>query len=208
MKVTPSPLVADMSGATADLVAAKWKGRLYVRTRVIPKNPRTPLQTAQRDAMTEVVALWKLINGIMHDAYQLGANQLQISGFNDWAKLNVVAMRDETGLFGPRRNLEYEGDYIEIPNDFAYSDEPGPGQSNWTWTDPGQGALYHYGVIVYNATDNVLILADPDVGSMADAAKVLATEGVGDVFLVAFFVYRTDDHEMVHFGTGTHTQAT
>lgn len=206
-RVTYSPLVSDVRGKAGDAVFASWKGRGYVRQRVIPSNPQTAAQTAVRDAMAEVVALWQQFNASIQEGYGNGADGLNISGYNDWCGRNRTSLQAQTGLFGPRRNNKATGDRIEAPTDFAYSAEPGAAQSTWTWTDPGQGADYHFGALNYNATDNLLIIADEDLGAMSLGTWDLDTSGIGDVFLVAFFVYRTTDEEFVHFGSGTHTQA-
>lgn len=57
------PLMSlDASGKFAGvMVASIWKGRNYMRQYVIPTNPNTTAQQAQRALLAAAVAAWKLI---------------------------------------------------------------------------------------------------------------------------------------------------
>lgn len=207
MKITFSPLIAAASGRTADLVASSWKGQAYIRKAVTPHNPRSPAQVAQRNAMSECVGIWHLLSGMLKGAYGLGATPYNISGFNDFCKLNVVALKNEEGLFGPRRNDEQESPYIEIPTDFAYDSEPGAGQMTFTWTDPGQGEDYRLGIIVYNATLNIIEYMNLNVNALSLGTQVTPSGEIGENMLIAAMVQRASDNEVVHFGSVSHEQA-
>lgn len=206
--LTFSPLITGISGKAGHAVFATWKGRPYVRQLVTPANPKSALQTAQRNAMAECVAMWHLMLAALKVGYANGAAEGSISGYNDWCKRNVIAVKDETGLIGPRRNTKAAGDYIEIPTGFAYDSEPAAGQMKFIWTDPAQGADYHFGHLVYDATDNVILAQNVDTAVLSLEASTIAECTIGNDYLVAFWVYRVSDEEFVHFGTAAHEQAT
>jgi hypothetical protein len=205
-KVTFSPLIAGMSGKTADAVMANWKGRSYVRKRVIPHNPQSAGQVLVRNSLSECVAIWHLMLASLKTAFGLGASDLNISGYNDWVGRNRTALQAESGLFGPRRNNDAIAPYIEVPTDFAYDSEPAAGQMRFTWTDPGQGVTYRYGLICYDASNNALLYQSTDAGPMAAEGHSIGGLTIADIYLVAFFVFRNTDDEMVHFGSAAHTQ--
>lgn len=206
-RVIFSPLISAMSGKTADAVFASWKGIAYVRQHVIPANPQTAGQTAVRNALAEAVAMWQGLEARVNTAFNNGADELGYSGYNDFVSRNRAPIQAESGLFGPRRNLDAALPRILIPLDWAYDSEPGAGQAKYTWTDPGQGAEYRQGIIIYNATDNLVTYQNYNVNALSLNEITAPHSGIGDVFLCAAFVYRTTDHEMVHFGSSAHTQA-
>jgi hypothetical protein len=68
------------------LVASTWKGIPYMRKYVVPANPRTAAQIAQRDIIAAVVLAWKTIitGAVIRDAWRLKAQYAAspMSGFN------------------------------------------------------------------------------------------------------------------------------
>ena len=90
-KVTGPLLSLDASGSVAStLTFSRWKGRNYVRQRVIPTYTNTATQKAVRDLMRDASVLWKgngtdgttTINQTYKDAYDVAAGPQAISGFN------------------------------------------------------------------------------------------------------------------------------
>jgi len=206
-RVTYSPLIADIRGKTADAVFSSWKGRAYVRMHVIPANPQTAAQTAVRNALAEAVVIWQGMGSQLVTGYGVGADVLNISGYNDMVGRNRTAIQAETGLFAPRRNHEAALPRIAIPTDWAYDSEPGAGQAAYTWTDPGQGADYRIGMLVYNSTDNVVTYQNHNINPLSVGTQTVGHAGIGDTFLCMAYVYRASDGEMVHFGSSAHEQA-
>lgn len=89
-----SPAISAISGSTASIVFSRWKGRHYIRERVIPANPRSTLQTTQRNYFAKVVAWWHDVKAILKDACdELGATW-SVSGFNALQSRNVKDMAD------------------------------------------------------------------------------------------------------------------
>jgi len=207
-RVIFSPLISAMSGKTADAVFASWKGIAYVRQHVIPANPRTDAQMAVRYALAECVAIWQALSTLICAAYDAGADELSISGYNDFVGRNRAPLQALTGLFGPRRNLDAVEPRIQIPIDWAYDNEPGAGTAEYTWTDTLQGADYRMGFMIYDTATNLLGDVNINANPLSAESQVLSHPNVGTTYLVAAWVYRVSDGELVHFGSSAHEQLT
>lgn len=89
-----SPAISSLSGSTASIVFSRWKGRHYIRERVIPANPKTAAQTTQRNFFAKVVGWWHDVKAILKDACdELGATW-SVSGFNAFQSRNVQDLAD------------------------------------------------------------------------------------------------------------------
>ena len=93
-KVTAPFLSINASGALAKtLVATTWKGIKVMRQFVVPANPKTAAQTAQRNRMSVSVNAWRVffITALIRTAWDLmaGFQATPMSGFN-WFTSNVV----------------------------------------------------------------------------------------------------------------------
>lgn len=205
-RVTYSPLIADLRGKAADAVFSSWKGRGYVRQRVIPANPNSAGQQAVRNSMAEIVSMWQNISEDLKDGYGVGAAQLSISGYNDFAKLNRAALQAASGLYGPRRNTAATAPRITVPTDVAYDSEPTGTTMAFTWTNSGNGAGHYMGWLAYDATDNEVL--DESLEVVLESAETATVDPTpsGHVILVAAFIIRASDGEMVHCGSFAHTQ--
>jgi hypothetical protein len=93
-RVIPSILVSDLSGKGGSVVFSKWKGRLYVRSHVIPANPNTEPQQAQRSYMTQAVNWWHDIEAQLQDECDRLAVVNAYSGFNAFVSRNVKDMHE------------------------------------------------------------------------------------------------------------------
>lgn len=207
-RVIFSPLIADIRGKTADVVFSSWKGRNYIRQRVIPANPQTDAQTAVRNALAECVALWQAMSVTLNDGYNAGADELTISGYNDFVGRNRSHVQAEDRLFGPRRNLDADSPRLSAPTDFSLGSEPAPGNKFFNWTDPGQGAGYSFGFLVYDATTNLLHQEHLTQALMSDEQSQTLGCVVGHLYLMCGFVHRPADHEFLHAGGGYWVQVT
>ena len=107
-KVTGPLLSLDASGTVADVLTfSRWKGRNYVRQRVIPSNPNTPDQIAIRDLIRDASIAWKsgatvggvAINTAYKTAYNEAASPFSISGFNLFIK-ECVQLNGGSGYDG------------------------------------------------------------------------------------------------------------
>lgn len=107
-KVTGPLLSLSASGTVAGTMTfSRWKGRAYVRQRVIPTYSNTTGQSKIRDLMTDLSVAWKtnatvgavVINSAYKLAYNTAASGLGISGFNLFAK-EVVALNNGSAYDG------------------------------------------------------------------------------------------------------------
>lgn len=103
MAKTTAPLLSlDASGQIAKtLVASKWKGRQYMRRYVIPANPQTTAQTAQRGRMTAAAARWHDIAADDRTAYDLSATLTKqpLTGANIRTRQSIREQKDQTTAY-------------------------------------------------------------------------------------------------------------
>jgi len=129
MKITPSVLIAGLSGSAGDVTAATWKGRLYARRRVTPANPKSVAQTAQRVAFAAVVTCYQQLSTAFKEALDKVGADFSYSGFNAMMKACIKAERDEYGhrIFPANR-------YAETLQSFAAATGAGAsGDIDITW---------------------------------------------------------------------------
>jgi len=78
------------SGTIGDaIVFSNWKGLPYVRSRVIPANPRTDSQQSQRTLLTSGVSTWQSVVSQVagsKTSWDYYASGLGMSGFNRYIK--------------------------------------------------------------------------------------------------------------------------
>lgn len=94
-----SVLFSELANKLGDqIVAAKWKGRGYFRSYVIPANPRTNKQKAHRDVLKQLVARAKeavLGNANLKAVWDAEALPYLISGYNlfvKWGRLSKISV--------------------------------------------------------------------------------------------------------------------
>lgn len=63
MAKIPSGILGAISGKVGAIVGASWKGIAYIREYVIPANPNTVAQKAERDLFRDIVSLAKAALG-------------------------------------------------------------------------------------------------------------------------------------------------
>lgn len=140
-RLTFSPLIAGMSGKTADAVTASWKGRAYVRKRVIPANPNTAAQQTVRDSMGRLSPLWRSLESQIKAVQDDYAVNEALSGWNWFVRSNrVLEETYESGLITPP-NTD-----IEAPASITLTDQGG-GTCKVDWTGGTQGAGYYIYVV-------------------------------------------------------------
>ena len=90
-----SPLVSDIRNKIGDVVFSKWKGRGYVRRRVVPANPKSALQIEIREAMALCVASWQSLTSTQEDFWNAAAAERSISPYNEFIRQNVSQERTD-----------------------------------------------------------------------------------------------------------------
>jgi len=100
--------MATLTGALFSLAAsgtiaktltfAKWKGIQYVRTRVIPANPRSALQTAVRNIFSTLNEMWKRMPTGARVPFQYSARGQAFTDRNKHIGENVGVLQGEGDL--------------------------------------------------------------------------------------------------------------
>ena len=128
MKLKLSPLVAGASGSTADLTAANWKGRAYVRTKTTPSNPNSAAQQASRLSMTNMNTLWRDYSSFVHPAWADVAAALALSPFNAYVRANLPRDHSHDPVLAAPENLA-----VPAPLAFVFDSEPTSTKIYLTW---------------------------------------------------------------------------
>lgn len=84
-----SPFLSDIRNKLGEnVVFSQWKGRPYMRTYVVPANPNTSKQQANREDVKNLVQRWQSIATTedIKSAWDEFALSYQISGFNLFTK--------------------------------------------------------------------------------------------------------------------------
>lgn len=80
----------DASGTLGQAITfSKWKGRNYVRERVIPSNPKSEAQTGRRAMFKYLTQNWNGLSVSDKATWQALADQIIASPFNAFIKLNM-----------------------------------------------------------------------------------------------------------------------
>jgi hypothetical protein len=145
-RVSYSPLITALSGSVKDSTFSKWKGRDYLRARVIPANPNTLLQQAQRARMAAAVNYWQSIHADLAAWWNEYAATYQMSGFNACTarniKLMAIADANHPILTPPAPKIKAIEAFSAVPNTPAAItiswDTDG-----WTSDDDGYIAVLH-----------------------------------------------------------------
>jgi len=94
VKVYGPMMSMDASGTIADAVTfSKWKGRNYVRQRVIPSNPKSTLQVGVRSMFSWLSKAWYLFTAPEKADWDLLAKASSISPFNAMMAENMANWR-------------------------------------------------------------------------------------------------------------------
>jgi len=90
-RVTGPFMSLDASGTLAHtLTASKWKGRNYMRQRVIPNNPKSAAQSGVRAMMSFLSQHWAAMSAPDKATYEAAAEAKQISPFNEYVSANLL----------------------------------------------------------------------------------------------------------------------
>lgn len=73
-----------------NVVGAKWKGKDYMRLRVIPANPRTEAQVAQREKMAQIMGFARFNKvAVIDKSYAKEVKSLQMSPINRFVQKSM-----------------------------------------------------------------------------------------------------------------------
>jgi len=146
-----SGILGQLRGKVAGVVGSQWKDKNYIREYVLPANPNTLSQQAQRSKMTKAVAFAKPLVGPIFNPYT-DKFQKSMSGFNRFIKSNIVifdASPDLTAI------VITEGKLSPIlTTDTVYNTATGDCTVTWTENKGNNGASDDmiYGAIYHEPT--------------------------------------------------------
>lgn len=188
-------ILGGFSGKVANVVGSSWKGIAVIKSLPLSvANPRTAGQMLQRNTMTQIVAVARILLPTLITSYW---NRFahQMSGFNKFVKANIAAF-NATGVDQAALIKASLGSLVGIvPSNLTY-DNVGH-QLSFDWID-NTGTADALGddtisVLVYNVTDNVFIFF-PEAGLRSEASVDLATTLIapGNTIAVYPFTARPD----------------
>jgi len=97
VKVSGPAFSLDASGTIGDtLVYSKWKGRPYVRSHVIPSNPKSGGQLGMRGMFSFLTKQWAALSAADKATWEDRADQLIVSPFNAYMSYNQFRWRNFT----------------------------------------------------------------------------------------------------------------
>jgi hypothetical protein len=181
MAIISAGILGRTSGKVASVVGGRWKGINYIREKVVPKNPQTPLQMAQRSNMRFAVAWAKTMIGVLLIPF-LDRFTRRKSAYNDLVGRNVMQFEgvdnpntipaDSAGIFGNAFRVS-RGSLAAVPGlTFAVA----TGAITLTWDPANVGTLL--------ANDYVLANVSTLDGSQP-AVQVLAQVSTGTLVIPA-----------------------
>jgi len=95
VKVTAPAMSLDASGTLAGaLVFSKWKGRNYVRERVIPANPKSGGQVGVRSMFKFLTQIWAGLSAANKATWESRADDMVVSPFNAFVSYNQNRWRN------------------------------------------------------------------------------------------------------------------
>lgn len=139
VKVTGPMFSLNASGTLADAVTfSNWKGRQYVRQRVIPANPKSDAQMGRRVMFGFLAQEWAGLPDAEKLAFKDLAENLNVSRFNAYVQFNM----DRWSLFtGPSqqypatetgtKGLSVEPDLSWVGNQVLFTSSSFTVNDNW-----------------------------------------------------------------------------
>jgi len=176
-KVSGGALSFGVSGTVGDVLTfATWKGRPYVRRKVIPANPNTPAQIGVRAAMKWGGQVWATLSPSDQATWDAKATQGNFSGFNAFMKTNAG---DWSNGMGFQRQDPAETAVAAVIPTLPTASVAGR-QVTIGWKEPATGTLF--GSVVHisqttgfaPASGNTAVIVDSETNG-ADNEAVLAT---------------------------------
>lgn len=131
-KVVAPAIGMDASGKFGNtLVWAKWKGRVYVRQLVKPKNPKSDAQIGVRAGMKWNGPAWRALTAANQATWDAPANAAQYTPFNAYSKQTQNNLGNNKGP-----QTEYDMAETTVAGDAASFAASVSGKSvTFTWTD-------------------------------------------------------------------------
>lgn len=98
-KITAPFLALGASGTVGKtLTAGRWRGRAYIRQRVVPANPNSTGQQATRNVFTWANSVWKIAPSLVVDVWNLFAKGQALTDRNAFVGSAIANLRGDADL--------------------------------------------------------------------------------------------------------------
>ena len=93
---TLNPVLESISGTVGGIVLYKRCGRTIMRAHIIPPNPRTPAQQANRSRFRDAMLSWRQLPDEEKDSFNRAARRLGMTGHNLFISRYMKGAIDDT----------------------------------------------------------------------------------------------------------------
>ena len=184
-RVTFSPLIAGMSGRTADAVFASWKGRNYVRKYVIPHNPQSAAQTLVRESLARCVTLWRSLTAHIKKWLDEYGTDYRMAGYNTFCSKNRALEQVPSALKPVPDNP-----HVVAPSTLAGA-AGAAGEIDVTWVDNAPED-YNQVILLARLVSGAVFEASVEAGA-ALQAKTLTGLNTGEDYDIYAMWWNNDD---------------
>lgn len=95
VKVHGPAFSLDASGTIGNAITfSKWKGRHYIRERIVPANPKSGLQVGFRAMFKFLAENWAGVHANQQASYETLADSMAVSPFNGYVRANQRRWRN------------------------------------------------------------------------------------------------------------------
>lgn len=183
----------NISGKALGVVAGSWKGQNYVRSYVVPANPRTQAQTETRTLFKDVAQWGKNIVGIWLNT-MTAPKPKKASPYNLFVKRNMDAQRGNT--FSASDVVLAEGSLpLPATSSLTVSKASGLEVTFSTEITGDSKDTDIVGVLLYDETKDVFVSATAPRSAGTINATLPAVMANGDSF-IAWLVVVSEDKTM------------
>lgn len=191
-------ILGGFSGKVGSVVGGKWKTTNYMRGHVIPANPNSVAQQAQRGAMGRMVSISQQILSTVIQSFW-NPFQSAMSGYNAFVKENIAKLALITFYLNETFVLA-KGSLLGVPS-IAGVYTTGTGVLVVSWTDnSGEGNALttdDFTIVVFNKDGTLLGVQESSVtpadrSDGTDSITISTGKTATDLFVFIFF----------HRGTG------
>ena len=180
----------NISGKALGVVAGNWKGQNYVRSYVVPANPRTQAQTETRTLFKDVAQWGKNIVGIWLNT-MTAPKPKKASPYNLFVKRNMDAQRGNT--FSVENVILAEGSLpLPATSSVTVSKTSGIEVTFSTEIAGDAKSTDIVGVLLYDETKDVFVSATAPRSAGTISAALPAVMANGDSF-IAWLVVISED---------------
>ena len=176
--------MVDARGSVGDTVFSIWKGIHYIRSRIVPSNPQTDLQTAQREALAHSLTMWQSVKTWAKAVWNHYATGYAKSGYNRYIEDNILLVKAAVaGVLTP-----FNAAYIKVSAMAAT--QGGAGEIACSWVnDTGVGGTDQLAFYTRKTETGDEAYAWTSHGNCAPEAEFFTLAGLdtGEEYEVGFF---------------------